>query len=114
MKKSLLLNSIIFSFNALIMFFTIALLLPFMAQSIQNISPMLYVNIYVAHIELYTIICSIVLAILLTFVTFRENFTITKHKIFIIIQLLILSSLVLVYYFNMGYLGELMYRPTYE
>ncbi len=88
--------------------------LPFLAQSVQDFSPGLYINIYM-HPSLVLIIgiCCL-LALPLTSVLQKLNISKKRRNITLSIQMLLLVSLVLVLYFNMSDLSELMNRPTYE
>jgi hypothetical protein len=105
---------ITFILNALIIFFLLALTLPFAAQPTQNFSPNLYTNLFNDHAELFAITTSFIIAFQLTLLIIRKNVNI-KRKVFIsLIQSLLILILVLIYFLNMNYLSELMVRPTYE
>lgn len=96
------------------MFAIIILILPFMAQEVQDISPKLYINIYFDHLQLYSIFCSVLLSLPLTYVLYKKNFKFKKRFLTICIQLLLLTCLILLVYYNFNYLNELMDSPTYE
>ncbi|MFJ7826453.1 hypothetical protein [Psychrobacillus sp. NPDC096623] len=106
--------STIFILTALIIFATIILLLPFLAQEVQNISPKLYINIYFDHLHLYSVLWSVLLSIPLIYVLYKKSFNIKKQVSTVTIQSLLLTCLILLVYFNLNYLDELISRPTYE
>lgn len=114
MNKSLSFKITAFCLNVLNMFFLLVILLPFAAQAVQDIHPMLYVNLYRYHFQFFTIFSSIILAVPLSYLIFRMHFTNKQKVVLFLIQLLALLSLILLYYLNMNYLGELMVRPSYE
>jgi len=97
--------------NLLAMMF---LSLPFFAQSVQDFSPGLYMNIYVQPSLVVMIgICGL-FAIPISSVLTKYNVT-AKRKIRSLSALLVLFiSLGLILYFNLNELSELMNRPTYE
>lgn len=107
-------TSTVFILTALIMFSIIIILLPFLAQWTQDISPLLYVNIYQDHLQLFSISLSVLLSIPLTYVLYKKSFTIKIQLITVCIQLILLTCLILVIYYNLNFLNELMSRPTYE
>lgn len=115
MKESGLSFSVtIFILTALNMFSIIILILPFFAQETQEFSPNLYVNLYLDHLQLYSITCSVLLSILITYVIKKKSSTIKIRLFTICTQLLLLVFLSLVIYYNLNYLDELILSPTYE
>lgn len=107
-------TSIIFIVTALNMFAVIILLFPFLAQEVQDISTTLYVTIYLNHVQFFSISCSVLISIPLTYVLLKKSSTIKIQLITICMQLFILACLIVVVYYNLDYLNELMSRPIYE
>lgn len=88
--------------------------LPFLAHSVQDFSPGLYMNIYMdPSLVLFIGVCCLV-ALPITSALQKRNVTVKRRNITLSIQMLLLVSLVLVLYFNMSDLSELINRPTYE
>lgn len=95
-------------------FAILCILFPFLAHQVQNLSPLVYVFIYLDHLQFTTIACSVLLAFPIIYVLSRRFRTHKAQLIVIGFQLVLLTSLVVIVYFNLDYLNEIMFRPTYE
>lgn len=114
MKKHAILHLTVYILTALLMVTRLLLLLPFFAQTVQDISPKLYIKIYLESFTLSTTFSSLILALPLSYFIIKTNPTGKTRIILIAILLIMFISLLSILYFNLPFLAELMVRPSYE
>ncbi|AGX06412.1 hypothetical protein N288_22865 [Bacillus infantis NRRL B-14911] len=100
--------------HAFLIFFILAITLPFAAQPVHNLSPNLYINLFRYHVKLFAISTSLIIAFPLTHLTIRKNVNSKRKMIIFLVQSLSLLFLVLIYFLNRNYLNDLMIRPNFE
>ena len=114
MSRTFYVKPIIFLLNAAIILFLLSLLLPFLAAPIYNISSMLFINIYMDHLQLYWIVSSLLLAVPISYIVFKKKLSLPKQTKLIAVQFLFLICLVAIAYFTLDAFNEIMYRPLYN
>ncbi|MBW3110246.1 hypothetical protein KYJ26_00110 [Bacillus sp. MCCB 382] len=88
--------------------------LPFLAQSVQDLSPGLYVNIYMDPSLVLMIGVCCLIAIPLSSALYKFNATLKRRNRTLYGLLLLLVSIVLILYIQSDALNEIMNRPSYE
>jgi hypothetical protein len=97
--------------NLLAMMF---LTLPFLAQSVQDFSPGLYIKIYMDPSLVLMIGICCIFAIPISSALQKFNFMVKRRNIILLVQLILFVSLVLILNFNLSDLNQIMDRPSYE
>lgn len=113
MQKSYIFKVTGYLFTALILFFLVPLLFPFLGEAIQTISAEAYLFLYVDMSFIYWVLLSLICAVPVWYVLMK--LTKKKRSRYVLgAQFFICSALVAIYYFNRHYLDELWIRPLYE